>query len=124
MVNGALIQIVMASRILYGLARQGALPESLGVVHPRTRTPVRAVGLVILLVAVLALALPIAALAETTALLALVVFATVNAALWRIHRREGDETPLYRAPPWVPIGGLLASAALVALELHRLALGS
>lgn len=124
MVNGALVQIVMASRILYGLARQGALPESLGVVHPRTRTPVRAVGLVTLLVAVLALALPIAALAEITALLALVVFATVNAALWRIHRREGDETPLYRAPPWVPIGGLLASSALVALELHRLALGS
>ena len=37
--NGVIIQVIMAARILYGLARQGSLPAALARVHPRTRTP-------------------------------------------------------------------------------------
>ena len=53
--NGALIQIIMASRILYGLSTQGWLPAGLGKVNRRTRTPLRATVLVT--AAILALAL-------------------------------------------------------------------
>ena len=37
--NSALINMLMASRLLYGLARQGVLPHVLGTVHPTRRTP-------------------------------------------------------------------------------------
>src|SRR5262249_25621559 len=39
--NGIIVQIIMASRVLYGLAGQGSLPKALAEVHPLTRTPLR-----------------------------------------------------------------------------------
>ncbi|MFT7823936.1 MAG: amino acid permease [Sulfurimonas sp.] len=39
-INGALIQIIMASRIFYGMSRQNWLPGFLGRVNPHTRTPI------------------------------------------------------------------------------------
>src|SRR5690606_14953233 len=38
-INGALIQVIMASRVLYGLSSRGQLPAPLARVHPATRTP-------------------------------------------------------------------------------------
>ena len=40
--NGIVVQILMAGRVIYGLARQGALPAALGRVNPRTAAPVTA----------------------------------------------------------------------------------
>src|SRR3712207_8883699 len=37
--NTSLINMMMASRLLYGLARQHVLPRSLGKVSPNTRAP-------------------------------------------------------------------------------------
>jgi APA family basic amino acid/polyamine antiporter len=38
-INGALIQMIMASPVLYGLSSRAQLPNLLSVVHHRTRTP-------------------------------------------------------------------------------------
>ncbi len=115
MVNGALVQVIMASRVLYGLGRRGALPPRLARVSPRTHTPLLATGAVTLGVAVFALALPLAPLAELTSVLTLVVFALCNLALVLLKRRA-PEAPGMRVPGWVPIVGFLVSAGFLAFE--------
>ena len=65
--NGIIVQIIMASRVLYGLAHQGELPAALAQVNRRTPTPLLATAAATYaLVLVLALALPLHNLAEVT----------------------------------------------------------
>lgn len=66
--NTILAQITMASRVIYGMVRQGDLPLAISVLHPRTATPWLATGLVITAVAGLALAFPFTGLAESTSI--------------------------------------------------------
>jgi amino acid transporter len=82
--NGIIVQIIMSSRVLYGLARQGELPPAFGRVHRVTRTPLFATGFTTLAVLLLALLLPLHHLADLTSRITLVVFAMVNLSLVRI----------------------------------------
>ncbi|MDP6567370.1 MAG: amino acid permease [Alphaproteobacteria bacterium] len=119
--NGALIQVIMASRVLYGLSQQGWLPAFLGTVHARTRTPLLATGLAAGLVLLLALAFPIEALAEATSLIVLSIFTLVNLALWRLKRRGDGPPPLgLVVPEWLPLVGFLVSGFFAGAELLRL----
>lgn len=122
-VNGALIQIVMASRVLYGEAEQGWLPAVLGRVNTKTQTPIVATAVVTALILVFALWLPLGTLARLTSLIILVIFAAVNTALVRIKTRSGDlhkETDLFCVPLWVPIAGALASSVFAAINMTEL----
>lgn len=87
-VNGVLVQIIMASRVFYGLAKRHHFLAPLGQVNQTTKTPIRATLLSGLIVVLLALAGKLAGLATITAALVLTVFATVNLALWQIKKRE------------------------------------
>jgi amino acid transporter len=114
MLNGALIQLIKATRIVYGLSRRGELPSWLGVVHARRRTPVFATALAVAVSLVFALALPIAPLARLTAGITLAVFALANLALVRIQIRDPRPAGVPRIPTWVPAAGALVSAGLLA----------
>lgn len=118
-VNGALIQIIMGSRILYGMARKGWLPDWLSRVHPRTHTPVRATLVVALIVWLLALFLPLLTLAQLTSLFVLVVFILVNLSLWRIKGRPGGpaRAGILRLPRWTAMAGVVLSCALVGYQV-------
>lgn len=117
-VNGALIQIIMASRIIYGLSRQGWIPNILGQVHPKTHTPVFATLIVSVLVLVMALWLPIETLAKATSFLLFLVFSMVNLALWQIKHRETEHPKnIIKLPLWVPIAGALTSLLFVIFQL-------
>ncbi len=109
-VNGALIQIIMAARVLYGLADQGAVPGVLARVNPLTRTPLLGTVLVGVLVLVATLLLPLATLAEITSTLILVVFALVNGALVLLKRRGPPPKGVWNVPMIVPVLGLISSA--------------
>jgi amino acid transporter len=119
MLNGALIQMIKAARLLYGLASQGQMPRFLAYVHPRTRTPSTATAIVIALTLVLTLALPIAPLAELTSTLTLVVFALSNLALWVIKRRDPAPTGVFTVPLAIPGLGFVVSLGFVLLEMTR-----
>ncbi len=119
MVNGALIQVVMASRVLYGLAQRQLLPAPLGRVSPRTGTPWVATWAVAAVVWVLAVAFPLAGLARVTALLALTVFGLMHASLWVLHRRRPPAGEIFHCPRWIPVVGGLASVVLIGLEVWR-----
>ena len=106
--NGVIVQIIMGSRVLYGLSQQGSLPAVFGYVHPVTRTPLFATGLIGALVLVLAIFIPLKGLAELTSQITLTVFALVNLSLWNIKRR-GDPVPagIFVNPQWVPVVGMI-----------------
>jgi amino acid transporter len=119
-VNGALIQIIMASRVCYGLAREGWIPAALGSVHPRTRTPVIATLLVAGMVLIMALWLPVETLARSTSLLLLIVFSLVNLALWRIQRDSELPPAAFAVPAWVPVAGFVSSFFFLVYQLIAL----
>ncbi|MBI1424816.1 MAG: amino acid permease [Gammaproteobacteria bacterium] len=117
-VNGILIQMVMASRILYGMSRQRWLPGWLGSVNPRTRTPINATLVVLLLILAFAFWLPLLSLAKLTSFISLTIFSLINLALLRIKRR-GEQSPGISVPLWVPACGFLFSVVFLAYQVWR-----
>lgn len=115
-VNGALVQIIMGSRVFYGMSREGWLHRALGRVHVRTRTPLLATALVTALVLVLALWLPLVTLAKATSFIILIVFAIINLALVRIKLRSARPEGVRVYPLWVPVAGFISTAALVLFQ--------
>ncbi|MCC2690345.1 MAG: amino acid/polyamine/organocation transporter, superfamily [Rhizobiaceae bacterium] len=118
--NSALINMLMASRLLYGLANQGVLPKVLGTVHPVRRTPwvsilfttALAFGLIYIVVT-RSQAQAISLLGGTTALLLLCVFTVVNIALIVLRRRPPVPHAHFRAPGALPWLGAASCAFLV-----------
>ncbi|MBX9904191.1 MAG: APC family permease [Burkholderiales bacterium] len=122
-VNGALIQIIMASRMLYGMSAAGWLPGVFAQVSTVTGTPVIATVTAASGVLLCALALPLATLAKATSTIVLVVFALVNLALIRIKQRDPAPAGARVYAGWIPWGGLLLSLALLAFHLLTLLRG-
>jgi amino acid transporter len=110
--NGVLAQIVMASRVLFGLGKRYVILRPFHHAHSRFGTPVLATGLLGAIVIFAAATLPIASLAEMTSTLLLSVFVLVNLALIAVKRAEPDAP--FRVPTYVPVVGvILAGAALI-----------
>ena len=116
-VNGALIQMIMASRIFYGMAKKGWIWSGLAKVSRKTRTPVIATWLVIVIILNLALWFPLEALAKGTSYLILIVFTLVNASLISIKRRQPPVAGILNVPMWVPLAGLISSISLVLFQI-------
>lgn len=118
--NTALINMLMASRLIYGMAKQHVLPPVLGVVHPSRRTPWVAIlftttiafGLIIYVTA-FANDKAISVLGGTTSLLLLAVFAVVNVAVLVLRRDVQNGGAHFKTPTWLPIVGFVASLYLV-----------
>lgn len=110
--NGALINMIMASRLMYGMAREGILPGLFAKVLPRRQTPYAAIVFTSLLAAALVVTGGLEELADTTVLLLLIVFAIVNVCvlLLRKDKVEGDH---FRAPTIMPIIGAIVSLGLL-----------
>lgn len=113
--NGALAQIVMAARVLFGLGKRSPALAVFHRAHGRLGTPVLATVLVGVAMVGAALVLPVADLAEMTSLILLAVFVVVNMSLIRLKARV-PQAP-FRVPVWVPWAGLLAALAAVALSV-------
>jgi amino acid transporter len=113
--NGALINMLMASRIVYGMSRENILPPSLGQVGVRRRTPLAAIAGTTALAALLILTGDLSDLADTTVLLLLIVFTGVNLAVL-VLRREPGASPSFRAPTAMPVLGAVVSLALMATK--------
>ncbi|MDD4866575.1 MAG: APC family permease [Mycobacterium sp.] len=119
--NTALLGMLMASRLIYGMARQGVLPSFLGRVSAKRRSPWVAVLFttsialgVILYVTAFANADAISVLSGTTSLLLLAVFTMVNVAVLVLRRDAGsNDRPHFRTPTALPVFGLLSSSVLL-----------
>lgn len=115
--NTALINFIMGSRIVYGMARQGLLPGFLGAVHRTRHTPHRAILVLAGIVALLAFAGDIRELASATSLLLLFVFGLMNAALIVLKLRPGEEKGGFEIPVAVPALGTVVCLGLIGSRL-------
>jgi APA family basic amino acid/polyamine antiporter len=116
--NGVIVHMIMIARVIYGLADQGSLPKALTRLNPVTHTPLLATAIGVGAILALALAVPLAGLADLTAGFTLVIFAVVNLALIRIKsRNEAPPLGVFICPRWVPFAGLSSSVLLLAVDL-------
>ena len=111
--NGALINMIMASRIVYGMARERILPARLGAVHGHRRTPFVAIAATTAIAVLLIVSGDIKGLADTTVLLLLLVFSAVNIAVLVLRRDRVEDHAHFRAPTAVPVMGAVVSVALM-----------
>lgn len=110
--NSALINMLMASRLVYGMSREHVLPPVLGKVHATRRTPYVAIGFTSLLAfALITFVGEVPALGGTTALLLLCVFTVVNVAVL-VLRKDTVEHGHFRTPTFLPIVGAISCAFL------------
>jgi len=122
--NTALLNFVTASRLLYGMSREGLLPAWLGKLHPQRATPYRTLLVILPIAIFLALSGTLQFLAGTTATLLLGMFFLVNLSLIITKRREPRSSG-FQVPAVVPALALIFNLILVAFaspESHILAL--
>jgi APA family basic amino acid/polyamine antiporter len=112
LINGCLLNLVMASRLMYGMANEGVVPKLLGRVHEGRRTPWIAILFTAAIAAVLVTLGDLATLADTTVLLLLLVFIGVHVSLLILRRTpvEHDHFRAWTVLPWL---GAVTCAGLI-----------
>jgi basic amino acid/polyamine antiporter, APA family len=116
LVNGALINMVMASRLLYGMSEQDVVPRWFGQVHPQRRTPWAGVLFAGLLAGVLVVIGDLETLADTTVLLLLFAFVGVHLSVLVLRGTPVDHEH-FRAWTGFPILGAASCLALIVQKL-------
>ncbi|WP_120405341.1 APC family permease [Halobacteriovorax sp. BALOs_7] len=88
--NGIIAQVIMASRILYGLRHPLKWMNFLSVINKKTQTPINATIVVAIIISLLVSLFPIKTLAASTSFIILIVFTFINLSLvsYRIKNRE------------------------------------
>ena len=116
--NGALLTMIMASRVTYGMAEQGLLPGVLGRVLPRRRTPWVAILTTTVVAMLLTLVNDLSVLAATVVLLLLFVFVSTNVAVL-VLRRDPVEHAHFRVPTFIPLLGVASCVLLLSQQTGR-----
>jgi APA family basic amino acid/polyamine antiporter len=96
--NTILICLIVASRMMYGIARDGSLPGVLSKIHPRTRTPGIAVLLTMLVAMGFVMAGNISFVAKLTTASIFIAFLFVNSSLIALRYRAPDEKRHFKVP--------------------------
>jgi amino acid transporter len=115
--NGGLIQIIMGSRILFGMSRNGWLPKFLSTINPTTQTPIRATIAATAIALIAALTLPLVSLAQITSGLILGVFVMINISLIRIKMRDPTPAGINAVPMAVPIIASLSGIYVIFVSI-------
>lgn len=111
-INGALVQILMGSRILFGLSRRDQMPRLFSTLNA-SDIPITATLFVSALVWLFALALPLLTLAKLTSGIVLIVFTLVNASAFVIARRNKHHLAAV-----IALMGVVISLAFVVASLQ------
>ena len=114
--NGILVQIIMATRVLYGMSSQGWLHAWFSHIHIATKTPLNATLVVVGITLLLAITLPLLTLAKMTSFVTLIIFTLMNISLWRIKLLEKTYVG-FHVPMIVPVVGTFASGGFVTYQL-------
>ncbi|MDH5711724.1 MAG: amino acid permease, partial [Gammaproteobacteria bacterium] len=116
-INGSLIQMIMASRLLYGMAHRGWLPRWFAVVNPATHTPINSTLTVVGLMLLLSILLSIVTLAEITSFLILIVFCLINLSLIKIKQRLPEVAGVSSYSIWIPRLGFATSMGFLLFNI-------
>lgn len=103
-INGALVQLIMASRVLYGMAKQNVFISAFKQVNKKTHTPILATVTVAVFITFLAASFNLVTLAELTSTVTLLVFIIVQSSLLFLPSQEYKKTKLDIILPTIGIG--------------------
>ncbi|HEU4495380.1 MAG TPA: APC family permease, partial [Rubrobacteraceae bacterium] len=115
--NGALINMIMASRIVYGMGDQGVMPTAFSNVHPGRRTPWVSIAFTSVIALLVLITIgrndeALSTLGSTTVVLLLIAFVMVNISVLVLRRDEvGHEH--FRTPTVFPVLGAVIAAGLL-----------
>jgi amino acid transporter len=122
-VNGALVQMIMGSRVLYGMAKERKAPLFLKEISSQTRTPIKATMLIVLFILIFAVMLDLTTLARITSLIVLFIFACVNAALLKIKAsRKKTKKPKFTVHWGFVLSAFTVCIAMLLFEISRIIL--
>ena len=110
--NTILINLITASRLLYGMGMERVIPAAFRRVHRTRRTPFVAIVFTTLIAMLLIATGDLADLADTTVTLLLLAFIGVNAAVLAA-RRDRVEQDHFVVPTAVPVIGVLVCIGLL-----------
>lgn len=116
-VNGVIVQVIMGSRVLYGLAKNGWIDKALSEVHEKYSTPIPATLVVVGAMVVGTLLLPLVSLAQVTSLLVLSIFFLVNTALIVIKRKKTSHKAYAVVPVFLPYTAAFMCAAMIIYQV-------
>ena len=114
---GALLTMIMASRVMYGMAEEGLLMAFLGKVLPGPKTPWTAIVTTTVVAMLLTLVGDLSVLASTVVLL-LFVFNSTNLAVL-VLRRDRVDHKHFRVPAFVPVLGVASWVLLLTQQEGR-----
>jgi amino acid transporter len=117
LINGVLAQIVMGSRVLYGMAEKNMAPKIFYRVHSKYRTPIWSTALMAVIIIILALSFNLTELAKASNYILIFVFIICNLALWVIKRRNPNPEGVKTFPMFVPVIGFALSVGILVLEI-------
>ncbi|MFX1497678.1 MAG: APC family permease [Promethearchaeota archaeon] len=110
--NTVLIMLIVTTRMIYGMARDKALPEGLSKISPKHRIPISAALFTMIFTAISVLFGDITIVANATVLGVLITFFLVNISLIALRRSKPKVERPFKLKPsigWVPIIALLGS---------------
>ncbi|QOP41495.1 APC family permease [Sulfurimonas marina] len=120
-INGALVQIIMVSRLLYGMANNNLLPKIFSSINEKTSTPIFSTVVASVLVLIFALWLPIITLASLTSFFIFIIFTIMNISLIKIKlQQKKREENIINYPLIVPILGTVINLILLITQLSSI----
>ncbi len=96
--NTILLILITTSRMMYGVASEGALPRRLAKVHPKTRTPYLSVFTVGAIAMILTLFKDIQTVAEVTNIWIFIVYIFVNLAVILLRYQRPKAKRMFKMP--------------------------
>lgn len=111
--NTALLNFIMSSRLIYGMAQQQLLPDLLSKVHKKWQTPHVAVGVVFVILLILANSGDVSVLAKSSSVLLLSCFILMNISLILLKRRKHEAKGRFEVPLIVPVLGTIACSIML-----------
>ena len=119
-INTVLLLLLASSRIIYGMAQSGSLPQILASVHPLTRTPLAATLICMILAMAFVFLEDIAFVASVSNFTIFVTFIVINAVLIVLRYRKPAMNRPFQVPftwgrlPLLPVLGIFFNAFMLA----------
>ncbi len=111
--NTFLLNFTMGSRLFYGMAKQGLLPQILGKLHSTRKTPHIAILAIFIILMILAFSGDVTGLARATSVILLISFFVINVSLITFKLKKYDWKGCFQVPLFIPILGCLVCLAMV-----------
>jgi APA family basic amino acid/polyamine antiporter len=103
------------SRVFYSMSKDGLLPSSFSILHPKFKTPYKANLIILILVGAFAAFVPGDIVGDMTSIGTLFAFILVCAAVIILRKTNPDLHREFKTPfvPLVPILGIIVCAAMI-----------